>query len=159
VEVSKIFIDNDFDNYLRDIKNLSDIKKETMGIILRTHKNVVDFINNKITKDNKRSFVSKYLHFHFPALFFIYDSRVRGEISKVFKDINKSKKDVTTIINELNINEYDKEYADFFIKCFYLSEFCKENSVGLSTRQIDSFLIQKANKKIQEKELKIPFNS
>lgn len=141
---------SDFDNLLVELKKIKELKKENIKVILKTHKNIVDFINKKITKDNKRSFVSKYLHFHFPNLFFIYDKRVNGEINKVFKEIGKSKRDVINILSGLIVDEYDENYAEFFVKCFYLLEFCRESGINLSARQIDSFLIQKANKKIQK---------
>ena len=47
---------------------------------LTVHKHFSDLLND-ITGLKKRSFASKYLHFHFPTKFFIYDILVRPVVS------------------------------------------------------------------------------
>lgn len=137
---------NHFDKLLLKIRNISTVKEDDIGAILKTHKKVVDFIY-EITKDNKRSFTSKYLHFHFPSLFFIYDSRVARVINKIFKEIGGTQKDVKRLTDSLR--EYDSAYANFFVRCFYFWKFCEKERNHLDIRQIDSFLIQRANEKIR----------
>ena len=68
--VPKIFNEfyKDFDN---DIK---DIKENDLNNALSVHKKLTDAIKN-VTGLEKRSFNSKYLHFHCPDIFYIYDSR------------------------------------------------------------------------------------
>ena len=139
---------NAFDNLLLRIRKLNKLNEDNTSIILEIHKRVTNFIR-EITHDDKRSFVSKYLHFHFPNLFFIYDSRVAGIISSVFRDIGCSRKDVDRFTRQLT--EHDEAYAKFFIKCFYFWKFCKKEGLSLNLRQIDSFLIEKANRKIRYK--------
>jgi len=142
---------NAFDNLLLRVRNLDGLNENKISIVLETHKRITNFIR-KITRDDKRSFVSKYLHFHFPGLFFIYDSRVAGVINSVFRRIGCSQKDVDRFVRQLT--EYDEAYAKFFIKCFYFWKFCKLGGMLLNLRQIDSFLIEKANKKIRSKKPK-----
>lgn len=137
---------NAFDNLLLNVKKLKELNENNINIVLEAHKKVIDFIR-EITQDDKRSFASKYLHFHFPNLFFIYDSRVAGVIDSVFRNIGYYSKDVERI--SFQLKKYDKTYANFFIKCFYFWKFCKKENLPLNLRQIDSFLIKKANKKIK----------
>lgn len=139
-----------FDQILLNIRNLPKLKEDNIKTILETHKKVVYFIY-EITKDNKRSFASKYLHFHFPSLFFIYDSRVAGVINEIFREIGGTRNDSEKL--QTLIGKHDDAYANFFIKCFYLWEFCEKNSLPLSIRQIDSFLIYKANEKMRNKKI------
>ena len=146
------FIGGNFDNLLLGIRKLRELSEENIPIIIKTHKKVVDFIHKRITKDNKRSFVSKYLHFHFPKLFFIYDSRAASTINKVVNTIGVKKKQYTKYIKK--IKKFDKKYAEFFIKCFYLQQFCKKKGFLLTTRQIDSFLVEIANETIRYKKLR-----
>lgn len=148
-KVAPRFIKGNFDKKLSDVRKLRELAEENIPTILKTHKDIVNFIRKKITKDNKRSFASKYLHFHFPKLFFIYDSRAAGAINDVARAVGGTKKEYKKYIEKAK--KFDKSYADFFVKCFYLYQFCKENGVLLTTRQIDSFLVEKANEKIRNK--------
>lgn len=68
-------LDNRID-YLRKSKGLivDDFKE-----ILNTHKFLMDTFY-ELTGLEKRSLASKYLHFHCPEKFFIYDSRARAGI-------------------------------------------------------------------------------
>lgn len=137
-----------FDNLLRDVRKLRGLSESDIPVIIETHKNVVDFIHKSITKDDKRSFSSKYLHFHFPKLFFIYDSRAAGAINQVISDLG-SKKEWRQYVG--NIKKHDMKYAEFFAKCFYFWKFCKESKTPLTIRQVDSFLVESANKILRNK--------
>lgn len=144
-EVADIFIKKKLDELLSKIGDNESLTEDKISVILETHKKVMQFIHCNITGDNKRSFVSKYLHFHFPELFFIYDSRVAGVIDKTFSEISIPTNDMKKLWGTLG--ERDDAYARFFVKCFYFWKFCKNNGVLLSIRQIDSFLIHKSNEK------------
>jgi len=142
---------NAFDNLLLRVRKLNELNQDNISIVLETHKRVIDFIR-EITCDDKRSFVSKYLHFHFPDLFFIYDSRTARAMGLVFRNAGCSEKDVDEFISQLT--ECDQAYAKFFVKCFYFWKLCRIEGLPLSLRQVDSFLIGKANKKIKNKKSK-----
>lgn len=144
---------NGFDNLLSTVRKLHKLNEENIPIIIKTHKKVTDFIYKEITKDYKRSFASKYLHFHFPELFFIYDSRVVGVINAVVRAVDGTRNEYRKYLKNLRESDFDKEYATFFAKCFYFWEFCKKEGVPLTTRQIDSFLIERANNIIKNKNL------
>src|ERR1700741_48060 len=54
--------------------------KEDVALHLQTHSKVTNLLT-EISGLEKRSLASKYLHFHFPQLFYIYDSRAQNVVS------------------------------------------------------------------------------
>ena len=60
--------------------------ENNIGQIISVH-NFLTVIFNEISGLDKRSLASKYLHFHLPNLFYIYDSRADNAIRKMVKTI------------------------------------------------------------------------
>lgn len=101
--------------------------------ILETHKLLMDTFY-ELTGLEKRSLASKYLHFHCPEKFFIYDSRARAGVNKYVKRPDKSL---------LANTECDSEYGDFVCRMLELQDFLYEKiGARQSPRQIDSFLLR-----------------
>jgi len=97
------------------------------------HKRLMDLFHS-ITDLEKRSLASKYLHFHKPDAFFIYDSRARRSITKVVPRLNE--------IPELKADEFDPEYRDFVRRCIWLrDEVRKHLGTTLTPREIDKLLL------------------
>src|SRR5712692_9351087 len=71
--------DSDIDRWFKVLDSGSDTD---MALNLETHKRVMDLFT-KISGLEKRSLASKYLHFHFPSRFYIYDSRAYNAISEL----------------------------------------------------------------------------
>lgn len=88
----------------------------------------------KITKHEKRSLASKYLHFHRPRIFFIYDSRsVLGIRSLTPRNSGFSRS---------AIGECDNEYASFYCRCLWLRKYLrKQYGRQLSPRELDKILL------------------
>ena len=87
----------------------------------------------EITGMKKRSLASKYLHFHCPDKFFIYDSRANQAINKLVKK-NKP------IVNKCE--EYDDEYRAFVCKMIELQNYLQPMSnIPVTPRLLDSFLL------------------
>lgn len=139
-----------FDELLRDLKG-KELTEKNIPNILKVHKEAVDFVHRVITKDARRSFVSKYLHFHFPNLFFIYDSRAASVINNIIRRTKGDPRSLSRKFKEDAKYSYDEAYALFFNKCFYLKIFCENNRIRADsepvTRMIDRFLIEEANAK------------
>ena len=97
------------------------------------HKRLMDLFHS-ITDLEKRSLTSKYLHFHRPNAFFIYDSRTRRSITKVVPRLNE--------IPELDTDEFDHEYRDFVRRCVWLRTHIQATlGKGLTPREIDKLLL------------------
>lgn len=90
---------------------------------------------NKISRQNKRSLASKYLHFHNPESFFIYDTRANGAIRKITPRAKN-------MWQGLSINKSDKEYENFYRRCCWLQkDLVSRFGRKLSPREIDKILL------------------
>ena len=104
-----------------------------LGPIITVHKRLMDLFSN-MTGLEKRSLASKYLHFHRPDLFFIYDSRARESISKVTPRLNQ----IPNIMAEIQ----DSEYHAFCRRVQFMREsISKQFGKNLNPRQIDKVLL------------------
>ncbi|MBL0233821.1 MAG: hypothetical protein IPQ08_09165 [Chitinophagaceae bacterium] len=88
-----------------------------------------------LRKMNKVSFVSKYLHFHFPKSYYIYDSRANVGLPIVEKlfdrriEINKTLKKTT-------------KYGQFYTKSEFARNLIQKSlNIKLSHREFDSLLL------------------
>jgi hypothetical protein len=134
-QIIPIFINSTLDERLAKLKNMNFMDSYTIKYALETHDYLVNILH-EITDQNKRSFSSKYLHFHIPEMFFIYDSRATKGIRKF---INKIPLEHQSI---LKLNNIDIEYAKFYIKCFELKKQITLNyRIDLTNREIDNLLI------------------
>lgn len=130
---------SEIDSYLEKLRNYENLTSNNIQEIIKTHKYLINTIA-EITNLEKRSFCSKYLHFHLPNLFFIYDSRAVNTL-KVF--INKVPESMKYIIESDFI---DKEYGKFVCKCFFLKNSIEEKyNIDLTLRQFDNILLNYTN--------------
>jgi len=101
--------------------------------ILSAHGNLTALFND-ISGLEKRSLASKYLHFHKPNLFFIYDTRAVAAMRKL-SDIAGH----AVPRDDL----FDNEYHKFTNKCISLRDRIKKDyGVTLNPRQIDNLLLE-----------------
>jgi len=131
----------ELDKMMDKIKVIPKLKTDTLIKTIELHFYLTKLIN-KITNLNKRSFSSKYLHFHLPSLFYIYDSRAAKAIKR-FKI--RVPPDLKLLVSSTN---FDKEYAEFACKCFVLTNQVKEIfDIELSPREIDNLLLERELRK------------
>jgi hypothetical protein len=131
------------DSLLKELSNIKVVTVNDIKPILETHYHLTKTLN-AITGLDKRSLSSKYLHFHLPNHFFIYDSRV---VSAVRSYVHRVPKEYKYIFDLKNI---DMEYAKYYCKCFELKRQIKEKyKLSLTNRQLDNVLINDSNKKTQ----------
>ncbi len=119
--------------------------KGTKDTYLSVHKKITDLFE-RISGSKKRSLASKYLHFHLPNMFFMYDSRSSKGIGLLFKELN-----IGMMIREINNNLSDKSYASFYNKCLKAQdEIHIKYNVSLGCRQLDTLLINLANENLRK---------
>lgn len=138
--------------YLNVAKGLSFLDDRLKGIsgeviddsnvqaILQLHFNLMECIRKKSgIQLDKRSFSSKYLHFHKPEYFFIYDSVACENLDKIIK---AEKIKWKTIVPKKDYNELsDKSYREFVLKCLWLrQELEKYYPKPITPRQLDNYL-------------------
>lgn len=78
----------ELDDRITKLRKSKGLILDDIKLVLSTHKFLMD-IFYELTGLEKRSLASKYLHFHCPEKFFIYDSRARVGIGKLVKRPNK----------------------------------------------------------------------
>lgn len=111
------------------------LHKQSIDQILSVHKYLVDVFKS-VTNDSKRSLVSKYLHFHRPDLFYIYDEYA-AEGLKRLKPGQRASLPIP--------RSADSEYATFVLKLFDLQrEIGRFNNRSLTPRQLDRLLLNVA---------------
>jgi len=132
---------SNIDNWLSSLPN--QILDPWLGAVITVHKRVMDIFSD-LTGLEKRALASKYLHFHKPNLFFIYDSRAKEAISKITPRPN--------YIKDIAANESDSEYHIFCRRCQYLRDRINERfDKTLTPRQIDKILLRITDKIRKEK--------
>lgn len=120
---------SEIDDWFGALRNASNVDV-LMG--LQIHKKVMGLFS-EIANQEKPSLTSKYLHFHFPTRFYIYDSRAAKAIAALTKPIAPSP-------------GYDDLYARFFARCEALNkQMTPILGRGLSPREIDKVLLHTAS--------------
>jgi hypothetical protein len=120
------------DNWIASVSQYNSPSTESFPSLIRVHLKVTQLFS-KISGLEKRSLASKYLHFHLPHLFYIYDTRA-VEALRLFSHITgrASKSE----------NLGDNEYRKFFEKCISLQNHITENyGVCLTPRELDNLLL------------------
>ncbi len=144
--VAPTFRKSKLDDKLLNLKTIKTEKVENIKSVLQTHYYLTSMLQ-KITALDKRSFSSKYLHFHLPDLFYIYDSRAVTALRQFTSQVPKDLKHI------LELDNIDNEYAKFYCKCFDLKRQIKTRfKIDLTNRQLDNLLIEVANKQSIEKQ-------
>jgi len=106
---------------------------EQLSSAITAHKRLMDLFK-EITELEKRALASKYLHFHRPDVFFLYDSRAKKALSMVTPNIRQ--------IADINCEESDTEYLNLVRRCLWLRDnIAKQYDVVLTPRQIDNILL------------------
>lgn len=101
--------------------------------VLSAHSELTDLFH-RITGLEKRSLASKYLHFHKPNIFYIYDTRAMTAMRMLSHIVGKS--------NQID-GRFDREYEVFTGRCIRLREHIRRGfGILLSPRQIDNLLLE-----------------
>jgi len=133
-DVYELFKQKFLDNGLSKLRDTV-LTEATAFDFVKLHWQLTDKLNN-LTKQEKRSFASKYLHFHLCNSFFIYDSRAQKALGALKIKLTKDE------YKQINGQKVDKIYANYFLKCLHMQKEI-ENYYGekLTPRQIDNLLL------------------
>jgi hypothetical protein len=131
--VASALMESSLDQQIQSIRRYTSPSRDSIPLILDLHMYLMG-IFKAITNLDKRSLASKYLHFHLPHLFYLYDSRACTGLRKRLPRYRSK--------NEFS-GKYDKNYKDFTLKLLSLQEEI-ESSFGkhLFPRQLDRLLVR-----------------
>jgi hypothetical protein len=134
---------SNLDNWLANLPNQVIDPWNELGSVITVHKRLMDLFSD-LTGLEKRALASKYLHFHRPDLFYIYDSRAKEAITKITPRPNE--------IKNITAEDSDSEYHIFCRRCQYLRDsISKRFGATLTPRQIDKILLRITDKIRKEK--------
>ena len=122
---------SELDRRLKALAEFEEIDEFNAASVLDAHAHLVEVFYG-LTKKNKRSLASKYLHFHRPSLFFIYDSRAASAILAI--GLPHQTIEVP--------RGADRTYAQFVSAALGVRKFVSSKfGQSLSPRQIDRLLL------------------
>jgi hypothetical protein len=125
-------VNSDIDDWVAETR----AKPRCFSTMVATHGRVTSLFQ-RISGLEKRSLASKYLHFHLPTIFFIYDARAIEGIRLI--KLPKVKK------RSLYPKQTDNEYRKFAEKCAALQSLVRQHlGVSLAPRQLDNLLLNAA---------------
>jgi hypothetical protein len=112
------------------LRSLDTDKSGGVDVPLKVHGKVTDLFST-ISQMQKRSLASKYLHFHFPERFYIYDSRACTALARLARPPRRP-----------HVLGTDRQYAAFVHRCDALNERVRK-VIGrrLSARELDKVLL------------------
>lgn len=129
---------SNLDDWLANLPNQVLDPWHGLGSVITVHKRLMDIFSD-LTGLGKRALASKYLHFHRPDLFFIYDSRAKEAITKITPRPNE--------IKDITAEESDSEYHIFCRRSQCLRDSISERfGETLTPRQIDKILLRITDK-------------
>ena len=126
-------IGNELDSNIEELKNDGKSIIADFSLIIETHELLQEAFE-EITELKKRSLASKYLHFHVPSKFFIYDSRANRRI----REIVHKPFDFSIDMQEKAKNEY----RTFAYRMLELARLWRDElGHEPSPRELDTFLL------------------
>jgi hypothetical protein len=130
--VAPRIIRSDIDTWIESAAKHTRPSDKSFNTILSVHAAVTGLFS-EISGLEKRSLASKYLHFHLPRLFYIYDTRAVEAMRFLAPVVGRAR----------GSNEScDNEYRKFAEKCLRLQMHIKDTfRVYLTPRQIDNLLL------------------
>lgn len=124
----------EIDHWIGRVLHIKRLTVENIGESLRCHKLVMDLFGKIAGGRTKRALASKYLHFHAPYAFFIYDSRAT---SRVRQELRKRRGRI--VLPKLRC---DEKYKKFCLQCLLYREILeKEMKMQITPRDLDSKLL------------------
>lgn len=135
--VAPALIRSQIDRRIDQLRQFDAVRRDTLPAILRTHGYLAG-IFKEITGKNKRSLASKYLHFHLPNHFYLYDSRAA-------KAVHQMTRSTRAPIME-SAADIDSEYLKFSLRMLELQEQIEQQfSKHLSPRELDNLLLNRVS--------------
>jgi hypothetical protein len=133
-DVIEKMINSDMDEWLFALPDRMTDPWRELGQVVAVHKALMDLFT-ELTDKRNRSLASKYLHFHRPDLFFLYDSRAKAAAGKASPSIRK--------IREIKAPVFDGEYLNLVRRCEWITEHVAQRFNALLTpRQLDKMLLR-----------------
>ena len=131
-EVAPNIINSPIDDWINEARNVIPSTPDGLRVMIKVH-HLVTQLFHEITGKHQRSLASKYLHFHVPNFFFIYDSRANAAACNFADGLE---------LDRVDTADADASYKKFATRASALVSFCEaEYGLSMSPRQIDNLLL------------------
>lgn len=131
--VGPTIVDSEIDSWIGSAKRCKGVSRSSIDVTLDVHHRTTKLLK-KISSVGKRSLASKYLHFHVPEMFYLFDTRALKALrtlSSYIGSVSDTRKPC------------DEKYGKFARRCLALQERVEaDHSEHLSPRQLDNLLLQ-----------------
>jgi len=123
---------SNFDQYLEPLAHLSDVNTDNFIQILSVHDQFMQLMMPHVEQRNT-SFASKYLHFHYPHLFFILDKTAEQALKQY--DIDYTDTDYS--------ESHDIRYRRFCNRTLALRKKIEDSfNISMTLRALDNLLLR-----------------
>lgn len=130
--VAPKIIKSPIDQWIDIARRVEPESVEALNVMIEVHGQTTKLFRD-ISGLDKRALASKYLHFHVPRLFFIYDTRAVEGIRTVGDIVGRAKR---------YSGDADAEYRKFAEKCARLRRHCEAKfGLPMSPREVDNLLL------------------
>lgn len=120
------------DVWIETARNVTPGSAKAFETIVEVHKRTTSLFA-AISGLEKRSLASKYLHFHVPGLFYLYDTRSVAGMRRLSAISGRSSG---------GFQLEDSEYRKFAEKCVRVQQYCRDRfSLALKPRNLDNLLL------------------
>ncbi len=131
--VGPAIVRSGIDSWIEAARQYERPSTESFGTLLEVHHRTTQLFR-EISDLEKRSLASKYLHFHVPRLFYIYDTRAVEALREFSAVVGRAGRATVPA---------DNEYRKFADKCLSLQQHIeKQFNVWLTPREIDKLLLE-----------------
>lgn len=131
-DVPRVLGASDLDRRIKALRSRRRVTHHSLSLVLNTHEYLCGRFN-ELTGKTKRSLASKYLHFHVPNLFFLFDTRARQGLGAM---------ELPQPTARSMTGKGDLEYSRFVVGALRLRDRIERDfSVVLTPRQLDRLLI------------------
>ena len=129
--VAPMIASSGIDDWLSSTADIKRVEHDNVQLVLHVHNRFTELLKS-ISGISKRSLASKYLHFHQPCVFFIYDSIASNRINSLLPRFRVS--------NKLS---YDAPYERFLRQCLHYRDTVLEPRLGraCTPRELDKVLL------------------
>lgn len=131
--VAPMVKESGIDSWLASVRTIDRVTIDNVKEVLLVHQEVADLFR-KIAGLGKESLASKYLHFHLPNAFFIFDSLADAKIKECSK---RWKSDVSADAM------FDTAYTKFVYRCLWYRDNVFDPALGREStpRELDRYLL------------------
>lgn len=131
--VGPAIVRSGIDSWIEAARQYERPSTESFETLLEVHRRTTQLFS-EISGLEKRSLASKYLHFHVPRLFYIYDTRAVEALRELSAVVGRAGRATVPA---------DNEYRKFAEKCLSLQQHIeKQFNVWLTPREIDKLLLE-----------------